>query len=131
VGPLVAQAAPRHASAAIPAAAPVPALPAPPKACATVVIPALNEAARIADVVRHALADPATAEVVVVDDSSIDDTAALAREAGAEVVTSTMLGKGASMRDGVLAAAKASWWSTWTATWRVCDPASCRTCAAR
>ena len=43
-------------AAAIPAAAPVPALPAPPKACATVVIPALNEAARIGDVVRYAWA---------------------------------------------------------------------------
>jgi glucosyl-3-phosphoglycerate synthase len=93
-------------AAAIPAAAPVPALPAPPKACATVVIPALNEAARIGDVVRYAWTDAATAQVVVVDDSSIDDTAALAREAGAEVVTSSMLGKGASMRDGVLAASQ-------------------------
>ena len=71
---------------------------------ATVVIPALNEARRIADVVAYALADPATAEVVVVDDSSIDDTARLAREAGARVITSTMLGKGASMSDGVAAA---------------------------
>ena len=70
------------------------------------VIPALNEAARIGDVVRYAWADAATAQVVVVDDSSIDDTAALAREAGAEVVTSSMLGKGASMRDGVLAASQ-------------------------
>jgi phosphoserine phosphatase len=87
------------------------ALPAPagvasaPLACATVVIPALNEAARIASVVRYALADPATAEVVVVDDSSIDDTATLAREAGARVITSTMLGKGTSMQDGAAAAA--------------------------
>jgi phosphoserine phosphatase len=76
----------------------------PPRACVTVVIPALNEARRIASVVAYALADPATAEVVVVDDSSIDDTAALAREAGARVVTSTMLGKGPSMHDGMLAA---------------------------
>ena len=76
-------------------------LPSPLLACATVVIPALNEGARIASVVRHALADPATAQVIVVDDSSIDDTAQLARLAGAEVITSTMLGKGASMRDGV------------------------------
>ncbi len=78
--------------------------PARPQRCATVVIPALNEAARIASVVRHALADEATAEVVVVDDSSIDDTAALAREAGARVIQSTLLGKGASMKDGALAA---------------------------
>jgi glucosyl-3-phosphoglycerate synthase len=87
-----------------PAPPPAIALPSPLVACATVVIPALNEAARIASVVRHALADPATAEVIVIDDSSIDDTARLAREAGAEVITSTMLGKGASMRDGVGAA---------------------------
>lgn len=71
---------------------------------ATVVIPALNEARRIADVVAYALADEATSEVLVVDDSSIDDTVRLAREAGARVITSTMLGKGASMCDGVAAA---------------------------
>lgn len=66
----------------------------------SVVIPALNEAKRIASVVGYALEDPATAEVIVVDDSSIDDTAMLAREAGARVITSSMLGKGASMLDG-------------------------------
>jgi glucosyl-3-phosphoglycerate synthase len=72
--------------------------------CACVVIPALNEAARIASVVRYAWSDPATAEVIVVDDSSIDDTATLARAAGAKVITSSMLGKGASMHDGLLRA---------------------------
>lgn len=74
------------------------------KACASVVIPALNEAKRIQEVVAYALADPATAEVIVVDDSSIDDTAMLARQAGAQVLTSSMLGKGVSMRDGAAAA---------------------------
>jgi len=94
-----------------PAVPPAPALPVPPPApplpevaYATVVIPALNEAKRIASVVAYALSDPATAEVVVVDDSSIDETAALAREAGARVILSTMLGKGPSMHDGLLAA---------------------------
>ncbi|OAI19774.1 hypothetical protein A1507_06320 [Methylomonas koyamae] len=67
-------------------------------------IPALNEAKHIGEVVAYALADPATAEVIVVDDSSIDDTARLAREAGARVVTSSMLGKGVSMNDGATAA---------------------------
>ena len=85
-----------------PAQATAPALPL--AACATVVIPALNEAQRIADVVRHALSDPATAEVIVVDDSSIDATAELARQAGARVILSSMLGKGPSMRDGLEAA---------------------------
>ena len=70
----------------------------------SVVIPALNEAKRIADVVKYALSDPITGEVIVIDDSSIDDTARLAAEAGATVMTSSMLGKGASMHDGVGAA---------------------------
>ncbi|MDP2008312.1 MAG: glycosyltransferase [Rubrivivax sp.] len=83
-------------------AAPVAALPL--AASVSVVIPALNESRRIASVVAFALADPATAEVVVIDDSSIDDTAALARAAGARVVTSSMLGKGASMLDGAMTA---------------------------
>ena len=95
----------RGAPGPAPGQAAAAALPAQPLACASVVIPALNEAARIASVVRYALADPATAEVVVVDDSSIDDTAELARAAGARVITSTMLGKGTSMQDGVAAAA--------------------------
>ena len=68
---------------------------------ASVVIPALNEAKRIADVVTYAFADPATAEVIVIDDSSIDDTAAQAKSAGAQVVTANMLGKGGSMCDGI------------------------------
>jgi glucosyl-3-phosphoglycerate synthase len=69
--------------------------------CATVIIPALNEEKQIASVVRYALADPATAKVIVIDDSSIDNTVALAQEAGATVYTSSMLGKGASMKDGL------------------------------
>lgn len=86
-------------------AGPATALPHTTRRCVSVVIPALNESRRIASVVRHALADPFTAEVIVIDDSSIDDTATLAREAGARVITSTMLGKGTSMADGVRAAA--------------------------
>lgn len=78
---------------------PVVALPV--EAYASVIIPALNEEKRIAEVVAFALADPATAEVLVVDDSSIDRTAQLARDAGARVITSSMLGKGASMADAV------------------------------
>ena len=80
------------------------ALPAPLQPCVSVVIPALNEQKRIADVVRYALSDPATAEVIVVDDSSTDDTVTLAKAAGARVITSSLLGKGASMNDGVQAA---------------------------
>lgn len=79
-------------------------LPAPLLPCVTVAIPALNEEKRIAQVVAYALRDSATAEVIVVDDCSIDQTAALATEAGARVISSAMLGKGASMADAVRAA---------------------------
>jgi len=71
------------------------------RAYASVLIPALNEEKRIAQVVAYALSDPATAEVIVIDDSSTDRTAELAAQAGARVLTSSMLGKGASMRDGL------------------------------
>jgi glycosyltransferase involved in cell wall biosynthesis len=50
------------------------------------VIPARNEAATVADVVRRALAT-GLCDVLVVDDASLDDTATLAREAGAIVIT--------------------------------------------
>ena len=67
----------------------------------TVVIPALNEAATIADVVRFARRNPRVQEVLVVDDGSIDGTPDLAQWAGARVITSSLLGKGASLEDGV------------------------------
>ena len=50
------------------------------------VIPARNEAATVADVVRRTLAT-GTCDVLVVDDASTDDTAQLAGEAGAAVIS--------------------------------------------
>src|SRR3989442_13211018 len=67
----------------------------------SVIIPVLNEAPTIASVVAFARQNPRVGEVLVVDDGSIDGTPELARAAGARVVTSTMLGKGGSMEDGV------------------------------
>src|SRR5690349_13432792 len=67
----------------------------------SVVIPALNESATIASVVRFAKRSPNVDEVIVVDDGSIDGTPELASRAGARVITSTLLGKGASMQDGL------------------------------
>jgi glucosyl-3-phosphoglycerate synthase len=70
----------------------------------SVVIPVLDVSATVSSVVKLALADPRVSEVIVVDDGSIDGTPELAGVAGARVITSTLLGKGASMRDGLNAA---------------------------
>ena len=70
----------------------------------SVVIPALNESATITSVVLYALSSPIVDEVIVVDDGSIDSTPELASLAGARVISSSMLGKGASMEDGMRAA---------------------------
>ncbi len=70
----------------------------------TVVIPTLNEEENIASVVNFAKGQPHVTEVIVVDDKSIDKTVSIAQQNGAKVITSTKLGKGASMKDGVLCA---------------------------
>ena len=65
------------------------------------VIPAKDEAARIAATVRAVRGIEGVDLVVVVDDGSSDDTAALAREAGAEVVRHARnRGKAAAMTTG-------------------------------
>lgn len=70
----------------------------------TVVIPVLNESRTIANVVKFALQDKSVGEVLVIDDGSIDGTPERAERAGARIVTSSFLGKGASMEDGLQAA---------------------------
>ena len=70
----------------------------------TVIIPALNEEKTIRQVVHLANNSAHVSEVIVVDDKSMDNTVAEARKEGATVITSTKLGKGASMRDGILLA---------------------------
>ena len=70
----------------------------------SVIIPALNEAATIASVVSFARRSPGVSEVIVIDDGSIDGTPEFAHAAGARVLTSTLLGKGTSMEDGLWAA---------------------------
>lgn len=70
----------------------------------TVIIPALNEEKTVAGVIQLALRTPGVSEVIVVDDKSFDNTVDVSVKAGATVITSTKLGKGASMKDGVLCA---------------------------
>ena len=66
-----------------------------------VVVPCLNEAASVASVVRSLRTHAPAAFVLVVDDHSVDDTAAVARTAGAAVVTLPFtLGVGGAMRTG-------------------------------
>ncbi|MBW8481757.1 glycosyltransferase family 2 protein [Actinomadura parmotrematis] len=71
-----------------------------------VIIPAKDEADRIAATVEAAATLPGAGLVVVVDDGSSDGTARAAREAGAKVVRhSRNRGKGAAMESGAEAAA--------------------------
>ncbi|KYP13562.1 HAD-IB family phosphatase [Flavihumibacter sp. CACIAM 22H1] len=70
----------------------------------TIIIPALNEAHTIAQVVKYCLSKPVVSQVIVVDDQSVDNTVMLAKEAGAEIILSAVRGKGISMKEGIQAA---------------------------
>jgi len=71
----------------------------------SIVIPAKNESAAIGKVVADAVARYPDVEVIVVDDGSTDDTATVAREAGAKVVQHPeSLGNGAAVKAGARAA---------------------------
>lgn len=67
----------------------------------SIVIPVLDEAHTIGRLVALARRSPKVLEVIVVDDGSIDGTRGIASGAGARVITSSLLGKGASMADGI------------------------------
>lgn len=68
----------------------------------SVIIPTLNEESTIAGVVELAKKTPGIEEVIVIDDRSTDATILRAKRAGASILMSTKIGKGASMRDGLL-----------------------------
>jgi glycosyltransferase involved in cell wall biosynthesis len=71
----------------------------------SIVIPAKNEAASIADVVASARSEYPEAEIIVVDDGSTDATADLAEAAGATVLRHPeSLGNGAAVKSGARAA---------------------------
>jgi glycosyltransferase involved in cell wall biosynthesis len=66
-----------------------------------IVVPAYNESASIARVVQDVRAHVPSADILVVDDGSVDGTSAAARTAGAVVVTLPFnLGVGGAMRTG-------------------------------
>jgi glycosyltransferase involved in cell wall biosynthesis len=71
----------------------------------SVVIPAFNEGAVIAEVIRDLRAEAQWHEIIVVDDGSTDDTAAHAASAGAAVVSQPYnKGNGAAVKAGIRAA---------------------------
>jgi glycosyltransferase involved in cell wall biosynthesis len=67
---------------------------------AVLILPALNEAAVIGDLVRRTPRD-VIAEVIVVDNGSTDGTAVVARDAGARVVSEPRRGYGSACFAGV------------------------------
>lgn len=66
-----------------------------------VVVPAYNEEETIAQVVAEFLEPECIDRVVVVDNNCTDDTARLAREAGAEVIAESAPGYGSAIRAGL------------------------------
>jgi glucosyl-3-phosphoglycerate synthase len=70
----------------------------------TVIIPTLNEQSTISYIVQLVKKAPFVTEILVIDDKSLDDTIKNAKSEKVKVYTSTKLGKGASMRDGMLLA---------------------------
>jgi glycosyltransferase involved in cell wall biosynthesis len=64
-------------------------------------VPAYNEAATIGEVLDRVAQLDLDAQVVVVDDGSTDDTAAIAERRGAQVIRQPNRGKGAALRTAI------------------------------
>lgn len=70
----------------------------------SVIIPALNEEKTIRNVIQLAKRNQRVTEIIVVDDQSMDDTIKVAKREKVRIITSTNLGKGDSMREGMMLA---------------------------
>ncbi len=70
----------------------------------TLIIPTLNEGKTVRKVIEHVGKSSLISEILVIDDKSSDDTLKAARLPNVKLYTSTRLGKGSSMRDGMLLA---------------------------
>ncbi len=70
----------------------------------SVIIPALNEEKTIRQVVNMVASSPLVNEILVIDDKSFDNTIKQARLPKVRIYTSPIIGKGNSMRDGMLLA---------------------------
>lgn len=68
---------------------------------ALIIVPAWNESQNVGNTVREILEVDPTYDVLVIDDGSTDDTAEMAREAGARVINLPFnMGVGGAMRTG-------------------------------
>jgi rSAM/selenodomain-associated transferase 2 len=65
----------------------------------SVIIPTLNEGARLPRLLATLCAEPVASEIIVADGGSVDDTVAIAREAGVKVIA-TAPGRGGQIRAG-------------------------------
>lgn len=70
----------------------------------TVIIPTLNEQSTISQVISQIQKENCVSEILVIDDKSLDETIKNARSDKVKIYTSTKLGKGTSMREGMLLA---------------------------
>ena len=70
----------------------------------TVIIPALNEEKTIRQAIQQAKRNELVDEIIVVDDFSSDNTIAEAKKEDVKVISSTHIGKGDSMREGMMMA---------------------------
>jgi len=70
----------------------------------SVIIPALNEEKTIRQVINLVSSSAVVNEILVIDDKSFDNTIKQSRLPKVRIYTSPLIGKGASMRDGMLLA---------------------------